>query len=157
MCARCLCACMTNWPVASIHAPGWAFWSATSTVSRTSAINWATLLGNACWARYLRNFAPTAAATITWLGRVGDEFALVMPGLTRESAQERMRELENLVRQVSSSLCGEALISLVFGDAYFPEDGRSAEELMDVADRRMHQQKQARGRELPSPDLQLVN
>jgi diguanylate cyclase (GGDEF)-like protein len=92
---------------------------------------------------------------VAWAG--GDEFALVMPGLTRESAQERMRELEKLVRQVSSSLCGEALISLVFGDAYFPEDGRSAEELMDVADRRMHQQKLARGRELPSPDLQLVN
>jgi diguanylate cyclase (GGDEF)-like protein len=87
----------------------------------------------------------------------GDEFVLVMPGMTPQIAAERMRKLDQVAREVSVSLFGEELISMSCGDAYFPEDGRTAEELMDVADRRMYRQKRQRqtappdsGRKLPA-------
>ncbi|MBI3208702.1 MAG: diguanylate cyclase [Candidatus Solibacter usitatus] len=74
----------------------------------------------------------------------GDEFVLVMPGMTRNIAIGRMAVLDQTTRNVCREICGEELISLSCGDAYFPEDGRSAEELIDAADRRMYQQKKQR-------------
>jgi diguanylate cyclase (GGDEF)-like protein len=90
---------------------------------------------------------------VAWAG--GDEFALVMPGLTREVAGQRVEELERVADGVSRSQGGEDLLSLVFGDAYSPEDGQTAEELIDAADRRLHGRRQAERRS--AENHQLVN
>jgi diguanylate cyclase (GGDEF)-like protein len=71
----------------------------------------------------------------------GDEFVLVMPGATREAVALRMQGLEQVTRNAGLEVCGEEVINLSCGDAYFPEDGRTAEELMDLADRRMYRNK----------------
>jgi diguanylate cyclase (GGDEF)-like protein/putative nucleotidyltransferase with HDIG domain len=99
------------------------------------------LLGN----RILGAVASTLRSSCRandYLARAGgDEFVVVMPGLTREFAAERMREFDRIVRAASKQLCGEDIVSLSCGDAYFPGDGRTAEELLAEADRHMYQQK----------------
>ncbi len=87
----------------------------------------------------------------------GDEFVMVMPGMSRDIAAERMRTLDEASRRVCLSICGEEVISLSCGDAYFPEDGRTAEELMDVADRRMYRQKQQRKLEQAQAEVPAVS
>ncbi|MGQ9916807.1 MAG: diguanylate cyclase domain-containing protein [Bryobacteraceae bacterium] len=82
----------------------------------------------------------------------GDEFVMVLPGVTPEAVDHRLRRLRNYVERCGMELCGNCALSLSGGAAYFPEDGRTAEELLARADKRMYGEKKDRkqaGKDVP--------
>jgi len=72
----------------------------------------------------------------------GDEFVLLLPGSDRKSIQGRIGELRQIL--IGTGSPGAGGISLSLGEAYYPEDGSDAEELLAEADRRMYKAKQFR-------------
>ncbi|MEJ5366951.1 MAG: diguanylate cyclase [Bryobacteraceae bacterium] len=82
----------------------------------------------------------------------GDEFVMVLPGVTAEAVEHRLRRLRNYVERCGMELCGNCALSLSGGAAFFPQDGRTAEELLARADKRMYGEKKDRkqaGRDVP--------
>ena len=68
----------------------------------------------------------------------GDEFVVVAPGLTHEAAAEMAQRLEAIIAEVGKVVCGEGLVSVSIGQAFYPADGSNAEHLLAEADRRMY-------------------
>jgi hypothetical protein len=61
--------------------------------------------------------------------------------------QTRIREMQILAMETGQNVCSDASFSITIGEAYFPKDGVSVEELMSQADRRLSlakRQRQAR-------------
>ena len=77
----------------------------------------------------------------------GDEFVLVMPGLSADAAQTRTQQLMDLARAVGREVTGEDILSLSVGQSRYPGDGLDAEQLLAEADRRMYVVKQGHHRE----------
>jgi diguanylate cyclase (GGDEF)-like protein/putative nucleotidyltransferase with HDIG domain len=71
----------------------------------------------------------------------GDEFVIVLPGLSPEAVQARESRFAEIVVQIGRNLFGEEVISLSIGEAYFPTDGSTPEELLARADARMYRHK----------------
>ncbi|HEY7615243.1 MAG TPA: diguanylate cyclase, partial [Terriglobales bacterium] len=71
----------------------------------------------------------------------GDEFVLVIPGLTPDAASKRANQLKEMATQAGQEVCGEDILSLSTGHAIYPEDGEDAETLLAEADRRMYLEK----------------
>ena len=74
--------------------------------------------------------------------RGGDEFIIIAPGMTREAAEEKAALLNDLAVDAGREVCGEDLLSISVGTAFFCEDGMDAEQLLAEADRRMYIVKQ---------------
>src|SRR5438445_5817715 len=72
----------------------------------------------------------------------GDEFVVIAPGLTAETATKKAESLRELARQAGAEVCGEDILSLSVGQAVYPSDGKDAEALLAEADRRMYIEKQ---------------
>ena len=72
----------------------------------------------------------------------GDEFVLLLPGRDRRSIQGRIAEIRQLA--IGTGMPTVSGISMSIGEAYFPEDGSDAEELLAEADKRMYKAKQLR-------------
>jgi diguanylate cyclase (GGDEF)-like protein/putative nucleotidyltransferase with HDIG domain len=68
----------------------------------------------------------------------GDEFVVVAAGLTQDAAAEMAHRLETLIADVGKAVCGEDLVSVSIGQAFYPTDGSNAEHLLAEADRRMY-------------------
>jgi diguanylate cyclase (GGDEF)-like protein len=73
----------------------------------------------------------------------GDEFVLVLPGLKAGDLPERLHDLEKVVVDAGVAVCGERLLAISAGAAFFPQDGTDAENLLAEADRRMYLVKQS--------------
>lgn len=71
----------------------------------------------------------------------GDEFVLVLPGLDKEDVRRLLPRLRQVVLEAGNEVLGETVIGFSVGEAYFPADGKDAEELLAEADRRMYQSK----------------
>ena len=71
----------------------------------------------------------------------GDEFVIVVPGISRDIAQEKTVLLNTIAVQTGQAVCGCEQISLCVGIALFPEDGSDAEQLLAQADRKMYSAK----------------
>jgi diguanylate cyclase (GGDEF)-like protein/putative nucleotidyltransferase with HDIG domain len=87
----------------------------------------------------------------------GDEFVLVMPGLSRSKLVERISQLETAVLAASIDVCGESLVSLSVGIATYPDEGIDAESLLTNADRAMYAKKRSRKTRPDAPDGQPAN
>jgi diguanylate cyclase (GGDEF)-like protein/putative nucleotidyltransferase with HDIG domain len=76
----------------------------------------------------------------------GDEFIIVLPGCSSEEAEQKRRELQNLMDGASfEARPGKSMrLRISAGCATHPDDGDSYEELMSVADNRMYQDKAGR-------------
>lgn len=74
----------------------------------------------------------------------GDEFVIVLPGATDEAVKLRRKRFSEMVERVAFELCAERVASLSLGIAFYPKDGRSAEELLAKADELMYQDKSMR-------------
>ncbi|MGJ5816895.1 diguanylate cyclase domain-containing protein [Paludibaculum fermentans] len=74
----------------------------------------------------------------------GDEFVIVLPGATDEAVKTRRKRFSEMVEKVAFDLCMERVASLSVGVAFYPKDGRSAEELLAKADELMYQDKTVR-------------
>jgi diguanylate cyclase (GGDEF)-like protein/putative nucleotidyltransferase with HDIG domain len=72
----------------------------------------------------------------------GDEFVVIAPGLKPEAAAEKAERLNLLIQDAGRQVCGEDLLSLSVGTAFYSEDGHDAEQLLAEADRRMYEIKQ---------------
>jgi diguanylate cyclase (GGDEF)-like protein/putative nucleotidyltransferase with HDIG domain len=72
----------------------------------------------------------------------GDEFIVIAPGMTREAAEEKAAVMNQLAIEAGREVCGEDILSISVGVAYFSEDGSDAEQLLAEADRRMYIVKQ---------------
>src|SRR6266581_2172779 len=96
--------------------------------------------------RVLRLFAQALKDTCReydYVARMGgDEFVIVAPGLTAETAIKKAESLRELARQAGAEVCGEDILSLSVGQAVYPADGKDAEALLAEADRRMYIEKQ---------------
>jgi len=79
----------------------------------------------------------------------GDEFVLVLPGMKVDAASDKVLALSALAAEAGRMVCGENLLSASVGMASWPDDGRSADELLTEADRRMYSFKRARKQKRP--------
>jgi len=69
----------------------------------------------------------------------GDEFVLVLPGLTPEVVKSMVPRLRETVKAAGREVLTEDIIGFSVGEAYFPADGADAEQLLAEADKRMYQ------------------
>jgi diguanylate cyclase (GGDEF)-like protein/putative nucleotidyltransferase with HDIG domain len=77
------------------------------------------------------------------VGRLGgDEFVFVLPDVTADLVAEMEKRLSRAVREASRSVCGETMVSVSVGSAFFPAGGSSGEELLSEADRSMYEIKE---------------
>lgn len=76
----------------------------------------------------------------------GDEFVLILPASKREDLRIRIAELANIGAQ--AAVVG---LTMSVGEAFYPEDGEDAEQLLAEADRRMYTAKQAEKRRQDTP------
>jgi len=74
----------------------------------------------------------------------GDEFILVLPTLEPEALTAATQRLSNVVLEAGWRVHGEVLLTLSFGEAFYPADGQDAEQLLAEADRRLYRAKQNR-------------
>jgi len=73
----------------------------------------------------------------------GDEFVLVLPGLTSQGLGEKLSALKRVVAEAGLAVCGEWLLDISVGAAFCPQHGCEAEGLLAEADRQMYLVKQA--------------
>ncbi len=71
----------------------------------------------------------------------GDEFVIIVPGLTPEQAKFKSERISELAKQTAFAICGKNTLSASVGTAYFLADGTDAEHLLAQADRRMYMMK----------------
>jgi diguanylate cyclase (GGDEF)-like protein len=74
----------------------------------------------------------------------GDEFVLVLPGMTAEAASDKIFALSSLAAEVGLSVCGEEILAASVGCASWPDDGVTADALLGAADERMYAHKGSR-------------
>ncbi len=72
----------------------------------------------------------------------GDEFVLLLPGSDRRSIHGRIAEIQQIA--IGAGMPAGSGVSMSLGEAYYPENGSDAEELLAAADRRMYKAKQLR-------------
>jgi diguanylate cyclase (GGDEF)-like protein len=76
------------------------------------------------------------------VGRIGgDEFALLLGEQTAESAGPVVRRIQAHVTDARAAMEISVPWELTIGMASFPDDGATLEELLDVADRRLYEQR----------------
>jgi diguanylate cyclase (GGDEF)-like protein len=72
----------------------------------------------------------------------GDEFVLVLPGLTSDQIPQKIQRLRAITAEAGRDVCGTETLGLSVGPAIFPDDGVDADRLLSEADRRMYAAKQ---------------
>jgi diguanylate cyclase (GGDEF)-like protein len=94
----------------------------------------------------LRRFAEHLSANLRsydFVGRIGgDEFALLLIGIDPEA---EARILSRLAATLASAGPGSVDLHASFGTARYPDDGRTREVLVEVADRRLYEDKRRTG------------
>lgn len=71
----------------------------------------------------------------------GDEFVFLLPNRSKPETAGRLLGIRLAIESLSKRSREDIQISTSLGDAYYPEDGTSAEELLATADRRMYRDK----------------
>jgi diguanylate cyclase (GGDEF)-like protein len=80
-----------------------------------------------------------------YLARMGgDEFVIVLPGLTEEIGVSQTERLRSVALETGWKVCGEECLSMSVGVAIYPIDGNDSQTLLAEADRRMYADKQKR-------------
>jgi diguanylate cyclase (GGDEF)-like protein/putative nucleotidyltransferase with HDIG domain len=83
----------------------------------------------------------------------GDEFVVILPGAQPPGMLTKVHQFVEIARRAGAQVCGEEFLSLSAGDAFFPEDGADAEQLLAHADHRMYQMKHAHRGGFPAAGL----
>lgn len=81
----------------------------------------------------------------------GDEFVLVLPGLSVEQVPATAARLKQLAKESGQAVCKVNTLGFSVGHAAFPEDGTDAEHLLSEADRRMYAVKQREKMKMVEP------
>jgi diguanylate cyclase (GGDEF)-like protein/putative nucleotidyltransferase with HDIG domain len=102
--------------------------------------------------RVLRSFSRAlrdSCREYDYVARMGgDEFVLIIPGLTPEAVQPKSERIKDLAQEAGRAVCGDGKMSASVGTAFFVTDGLDAEQLLAEADRRMYLAKKNLPREL---------
>jgi diguanylate cyclase (GGDEF)-like protein/putative nucleotidyltransferase with HDIG domain len=92
--------------------------------------------------RYVAHKLREGCREYDYVARMGgDEFVLLLPGVTMETAPARIAELRQSTEEAVDLLPEPAKLSMSVGVAYFPVDSSEAEELLSTADLRMYKSK----------------
>ncbi len=95
--------------------------------------------------RQVARHLQSACRPYDYVARMGgDEFVMVISGITADGLARRYEELSRLVRTAGAECTGEKILSVSIGDASFPNEGTNAEELLAEADRKMYAMKHSR-------------
>ena len=83
----------------------------------------------------------------------GDEFAILLPDTTADAAGKTAQRIRNAFAEGSfdGGLRRPVAVSIAVGAATFPQDGRSATELISVADAALYREKRAKSDGAPAP------
>ena len=87
----------------------------------------------------------------------GDEFVLVLPGFKKEHLPQKLAALQKVAVESGAAVCGERLLGISVGAAFFPQNGVDAEGLLAEAERRMCLVKPRFKRAVTSPSIDLAN
>jgi diguanylate cyclase (GGDEF)-like protein len=68
----------------------------------------------------------------------GDEFLIVASNMTPQLVREKTQQLNVLAREAARNICGDDVLSLSLGAAFYPTDGLDAVRLLAQADRNMY-------------------
>ena len=119
--------------------------------------NFGHLVGNKLLEEIARNFR-TVCREYDLVGRLGgDEFVLVLPEFTTTTIKELLPRVELAVVEAGRIVCGKKVVTVSVGAAFYPQNGRTAEELLSEADRAMYEAKESHYREKGVPAVpQLV-
>ncbi len=74
----------------------------------------------------------------------GDEFVVLLPGMEEADVTAKMAQLNKAVGEAGRRVVPDSKLGLSIGQARFPIDGRTAEQLLAEADQRMYAAKTAR-------------
>jgi len=85
----------------------------------------------------------------------GDEFVIVAPNMTPDAVREKAILLNALAQQAGRQVCGQDLLALSVGAAFYPQNGSDAEQLLAEADRKMYAAKQLRHEPPESASLRV--
>jgi len=80
---------------------------------------------------------------------------VVAPGLQVDAASEMVARIEGVLKHVRQG-GANAELSVSVGYSFYPADGRSAEELLSTADRRMYNLKKAQQKKSRGPELSMA-
>jgi diguanylate cyclase (GGDEF)-like protein len=77
------------------------------------------------------------------VGRLGgDEFVFVLPKLTTGGVAEVKHRLDRAIQEACLKASGGEIVSMSVGEAFYPADGTTAEQLLSEADKRMYEAKE---------------
>ncbi len=79
----------------------------------------------------------------------GDEFVILVPGGANEELETKIDRMRNIARKAGDSTPEPTSLSMSVGVAFYPEDGKDAEDLLAEADRRMYKSKRLRKKAVP--------
>jgi diguanylate cyclase (GGDEF)-like protein/putative nucleotidyltransferase with HDIG domain len=71
----------------------------------------------------------------------GDEFVLLLSGVSPEGSAVRLGQFSDMIRSVGTRITGSDALGASFGTSFYPTDGKAPDELLAKADKRMYQQK----------------
>jgi len=92
--------------------------------------------------RYVAHKLRDGCREYDYVARMGgDEFVLLLPGVTKETAEARIAELQQSISEAKDLLHGPCNLSMSVGAAFFPLDSTDPEELLSSADLRMYKRK----------------
>jgi diguanylate cyclase (GGDEF)-like protein/putative nucleotidyltransferase with HDIG domain len=92
--------------------------------------------------RYVADVLRENCREYDYVARMGgDEFVILMPGSDREAVFRRISEFQSIACDAAGTLPGLGVVTLSVGEAFYPDDGSDAEQLLAEADRRMYKSK----------------
>jgi diguanylate cyclase (GGDEF)-like protein len=91
--------------------------------------------------RYVADVLRENCREYDYVARMGgDEFVILMPGSDRDAVNKRVAEFRSIACSAAGMLSA-GVVNLSVGEAFYPDDGSDAEQLLAEADRRMYKAK----------------
>jgi diguanylate cyclase (GGDEF)-like protein/putative nucleotidyltransferase with HDIG domain len=92
--------------------------------------------------RYVADVLRENCREYDYVARMGgDEFVILMPGSERAAVFHRISEFQSIACNAAGTVTGAGVVNLSVGEAFYPDDGSDAEQLLAEADRRMYKSK----------------
>jgi diguanylate cyclase (GGDEF)-like protein/putative nucleotidyltransferase with HDIG domain len=92
--------------------------------------------------RYVADVLRENCREYDYVARMGgDEFVILLPGSDREAVYRRISEFQSIACDAPGAVHSAGVINLSVGEAFYPDDGSDAEQLLAEADRRMYKSK----------------
>ncbi len=92
--------------------------------------------------RYVADVLRENCREYDYVARMGgDEFVILLPGSDRDAVYRRIAEFQSIACESVGTMGVAGVVNLSVGEAFYPDDGSDAEQLLAEADRRMYKSK----------------